>query len=104
MASVPKFRTPFEVTGGSVVVVEQDSAREIAQCVHATLSTPVGSRLEAPEFGRPPALFDQLGTVPRPEAYMAAIKRDEPRAQLLAEGEIEDMVERIAFRREQQGV
>jgi phage baseplate assembly protein W len=104
VAKVPKFRFPFSVIGGSVAVVEQDSAREVAQCVHATLNTPLGSRLEAPEYGRPAGLFDQVGDVPRPEAYLAAVRRDEPRAQVLAEGEIEGMVERIAFREELQGV
>lgn len=103
MALVPKLRVPFDVVGGSVAVVEQDSAREIEQCIHATLSTPQGSRLEAPDFGCPKRLFDPLSAAAGVDPYLAAIDRDEPRAHALGTREVEDMVERIAFRRETVG-
>lgn len=104
MAKVPKIRTPFEVVGGAVAVVEQDSGREIEQCIHAVLSTPRGSRLEEPDFGRPNGLFMQHGKGPGLDAYLAAVEEWEPRAHVVGAARVEDMVEQISVRREQQGV
>ncbi|HXS32241.1 MAG TPA: hypothetical protein VN758_00535 [Solirubrobacterales bacterium] len=97
---VPKFRVPFQVLAGQLQTVEQDSAREIEQCIHAVLSTPSGSRIEAPDFGRPRKLFSQLSTTPTADAYLAAVERDEPRARVVGEARVEEMVEQIAVRRE----
>jgi phage baseplate assembly protein W len=101
MPRVPQFRTPFTVVDGAVLEVEQDSDRDVDQCIHAVLSTPVGSReLDAPEFGRPKKLFEQLDEVPSPDAYLAAVERWEPRARVRGEAVVEDLVERIVVERE----
>ena len=100
--AAPTFSFPFRVVNGRVAVVEQNSARDLEQCIHATLSTPYGSRLEAPDYGRPNGeLFKQQQPAGvNVDPYLAAIARDEPRAHVLADGEIEDLVERFRFRRE----
>jgi phage baseplate assembly protein W len=91
---------PTILVPARVPTVEQDSAREIEQCIHAVLSTPAGSRIEAPDFGRPRRLFSQLSTNPTADAYLAAVERDEPRARVVGEARVEEMVEQIAVRRE----
>ena len=95
MADVPHFDTPLRFTGSDFAVVEQDSTEEIADCVEACLRTPVGSRIDEPEYGAPDEMFSQLGPNPSAEPYLAAVERDEPRADLLGEAEIEAMTKRI---------
>jgi phage baseplate assembly protein W len=78
--------------------VEQDSIEEIGDCVEAALRTPVGSRIDAPEYGVPDETFNQLGPNPSAEVYLAAVAAVEPRAHLVGEAEIEAMTERISIR------
>lgn len=78
--TTPHFAVPFSLAGPhtSALVVEQDTAEDIAGCVEAVLRYTVGERLALPEFGitdptflREPDL-DEIG---------AALEEFEPRAQ-----------------------
>lgn len=40
-------------SGGGLALVEQDSPEEVAARVFAVLNTPLGHRIDLPEFGRP---------------------------------------------------
>lgn|GEM_PF-2197657 len=92
---------PTILAPGKLVTVEQDSAREVEDCIFATMSTPVGSRIEAPDFGAPRRLFSQMSATPNADAYLAAVERDEPRARVAGRAEVEEMIERISVRREE---
>lgn len=104
MADASHFAWPFSVVDGDIATVEQDSLEQIEQCVEVILRTPVGSRIDAPGFGRPDELFEQLGPEPSAEAFVAAVERDEPRIRLLGEASIAQMVKRITLRRDPQSV
>lgn len=100
----PHFRVPFSVIGGDVAVVEQDSAEEIDQCVEAVLRTPVGTRIDEPEFGVPDETFEQLPPNPSAEDYLSAIAEWEMRGHVLAEARIEELgTKAVTIRREAQG-
>lgn len=79
---IPHFALPFRVAGGTVVVNEQDSADEIADCVLAIASYTIGSRPEKPDFGVEDQAFRQGGA--DAAALAAAIDRWEPRARAAA--------------------
>jgi len=100
----PHFRTPFNVVGGKVAEVEQDSDREIDQCIEAVLRTPVGARIEDPEFGRPDEVFKTLGPNPTADRYIAAVEEGEPRAQVRGAAHVEEMAETISITQEEPGV
>lgn len=76
--AVPTFDLPLRVnpvTGG-FAVLEQGSDADVANCVAVVLSTPVGSRIEAPDFGVPDLMFtEHVDTA----ALAAAITEWEPR-------------------------
>lgn len=97
---IPDLSVPIRFEGGDFARVEQGSPEEIAQCVEAVLRTFVGTRIVAPEFGIPDATFHQLSPTPSAEAYMAVIEQFEPRARLVGEARIEEMVERILIKPE----
>lgn len=77
---IPKLRIPFdfEEGHGHFARIEQDSEEEISQCVEAVLRTPLGSRVDEPEYGIPDAAFTQgdvdLGRIGQ------AVREWEPRA------------------------
>jgi phage baseplate assembly protein W len=98
LASLPHFAWPFEVVGGVVQTVEQDSTAEIDQCVEAVLNTPVGSRIDAPNYGVPDETFSQLSMDESAAVYLDAIDAAEPRARVLGEATVEGMAERVAIR------
>lgn len=100
MARVPQFAVPFRVEDGDVVEVEQDSVEEIEACVEAVLHTFIGSRIDEPDFGIPDETFTQLGPNPSVEPYLAAVAAAEPRAHLIGEARIEDMVMRIVIQKD----
>jgi phage baseplate assembly protein W len=80
VAVIPHLALPLRLNGrGSAVTVEQDSPEEIAQCVAVVLATPVGSRVEVPDFGSPRADFDEQ---PDTAGMVAAVEEWEPRADL----------------------
>lgn len=91
---VPKLKVPFEIEGSRAAVVEQDSTDEIRQCVAAILRTPLGSRLDEPEFGMPELTFRE-GLANRSDIEIA-LASWEPRAQyILREEDIDDITQEI---------
>lgn len=89
----PHLRIPFEVVDGQVASVEQDTMREVEQCVLVCLSTPLGSRMEDPDFGVQKLLFKRTPLKLAP--ILAAVEACEPRASLMSESAFEDLVERV---------
>ncbi len=100
MARAPHFQTPFRVSGGAPVEIEQDTPEEIGQCVRAVLRTPEGTLMDKPEFGRPDEAFAQQVPNPDAQVYLQAIEEWEPRAQAMGEAFLVDEVERIVIREE----
>jgi len=76
---VPKLRVPLEVGAGRFESVEQGSAEEVAACVYAIAATPLGARLELPQFGVEDPTFDQLPLEVQAK-ILAAVAQWEPRA------------------------
>lgn len=97
MPTLPHLSVPIRFTGKSFATVEQDSPEEIEQCVLACVSTIVGSRLDAPGYGVPDETFQQLSPTPSVEAYLAAVQEAEPRAHLLGEASVEEMIKRVVL-------
>lgn len=91
---VPHFALPFRVAGGAVVVNEQDSSDEIADCMLAIASYTIGSRPEKPDFGVDDQAFRQGGA--DPAALAAAIDRWEPRARAVAAADNRSLAELAA--------
>jgi phage baseplate assembly protein W len=98
--SVPHLKVPFAVTGKSAGVVEQDSRAEVDQCVIAVLKTQRGSRLEAPEFGIPDETFTTQTPAPTADVYLAAIEEAEPRARVVGEAAINELIEEVVIETE----
>ncbi len=95
---------PTILIPASVEEVEQDSDREIYQCVEAVLRTPAGTRIEDPEFGRPDEAFRTLGPNPSADLYVAAVEAGEPRARVRGTARVEEMAEKIVIEREDERV
>lgn len=87
----PHFDSPFRLLGSSFAVVEQNSAEEVEDCIEAVLRTPVGSRIEQPEYGIPDETFEQLAPDVSAEAYLNAIAEWEPRARVIGTARIEEL-------------
>lgn len=102
MVRVPQFAVPFSVVDGTVQEIEQDSLEEVGDCIEAILRTPEGSRIDAPDFGRPDLVFTQVGArAVNAEPYLRVIEEQEPRASVIGSAEIEDAVERIVIDQEE---
>jgi phage baseplate assembly protein W len=95
--SVPQLRFPFQVAGGQVATVEQDSIEDIKQCVLACLSTPKGSRAEDPDYGVRAGLFSKQARGLDTTAVLSAVEEAEPRARLLSQVELEGLVRRVTI-------
>ena len=50
-ADIPHFDQPFRFGPNLAVVVEQDTAEDVVNCVAAILRTELGERADLPEFG-----------------------------------------------------
>lgn len=75
---IPHFSLPFRFEGTTVAMNEQDTIDEVADCVEAVLRCPIDFRVELPEFGSDPTLFEQA---PIPlENVRQAVLLWEPRA------------------------
>jgi phage baseplate assembly protein W len=96
--SIPHIAFPLRIENGQVATVEQDSREEVRQCVLACLSTPLGSRIDAPEYGVVDETFTRQSRNPSAEVYLRAIEEAEPRARLLGEAEIEGMIKRVVLK------
>jgi hypothetical protein len=94
---VPRLKMPLRYVGGRAELVEQDSDDEVAQCAEAIVRTPIGHRLDLPDFGIDDQAFRENGAdLP---GIGGAIERYEPRARTLLDrpGAIEDLVDRIVI-------
>lgn len=85
--TTPHLAVPLRFDMYRLVLVEQDSAEEVAQCVAAVLRTERGTREGRPDFGVPDPTFRQVG----PDGIVAedvidAVLEAEPRASVLADG------------------
>lgn len=89
-AQVPHFSLPLRLVAGQAVVVEQDSAEEVSDCVQAVLRYRRGYRLELPEFGLPDQAFLEGG--PRASDVTDAVRRWAPRANALTTAQLDDLV------------
>lgn len=97
MAEVPHLKVPFSLSGSSFATVEQDSPEEIEQCVLACVSTIVGTRIDALDYGIPDETFEQQGAKASVERIFAAVQVAEPRARLLGEARTEDLIKRVVL-------
>lgn len=97
MPALPHLSVPIRFTGKTFATVEQDSPEEIEQCVLACVSTVVGTRIDAPGYGVPDETFQQLSPTPSVEPYLAAVQEAEPRAHLLGEATVEEMIKRVVL-------
>lgn len=94
MAEVPQYARPFRIVGGREVVVEQDTTREIMDCVETVLRCPVGARDETPEFGTPDQVFREGGV--DVDAVRSAVDRWEPRADAtVSADEVIDLAQQV---------
>lgn len=100
----PHLRTPFSIVGSSPAEVEQDSDVEIDQCIEAVLRTPVGTRIEDPEFGRPDETFRTQGPNPNADIYVAAVEAGEPRARARGTARVEETIKQVLIEREDERV
>lgn len=93
----PHLAFPLRVSNGRVAVVEQNSIQEVAQNVLACLSTPYGSRQDDPEYGIDAGLFSKQTIHQDITPILAAVEEAEPRASLLGEVELEQLVRRVVI-------
>lgn len=91
MTDIPHFKTPFQIIGGKVAVVEQDSDDDILACVETVLRTTIGDRIEEPEFGVEDTTFT-TSTEHIENEVREAINEWEPRAETIPEARIENLV------------
>lgn len=85
---IPHFEFPFQLAGDgrSASVEEQDTVEEIRDCVELICRTPVGHRVELPEFGVPDLTFRQIEADGIDAADLeAAIETWEPRVDVLVD-------------------
>lgn len=78
MDDVPHLALPLRVLSSGYASVQQDTLDEVRTNVAAIVAFPVGTRIEAPDFGVPELEFDQ-----RPldvDELASAIEDFEPRA------------------------
>lgn len=91
----PKLKVPFEISGKSAAVVEEDSDEEIVQCVIAILRTRPGSRPDDSQMGVPDFAFRQDGA--DLEVIRAALIKYEPRAKTITDQELVDLVATVSL-------
>ncbi len=78
MSDVPHLALPLRIAGDRFVTVEQDTLDEIVACVACIVAFPLGYRVERPDFGVTPLVFDQR---PLPTLDVEqAVEAFEPRA------------------------
>lgn len=76
---IPKLSIPLTMGAHGLESVEQGSIDEITGCVYAIIATPLGSRVELPDFGVEDPTFEQL-PLDLEIQFMAAVAEWEPRA------------------------
>jgi len=98
MIDEPHISYPFRLNaaGTGAVAVEQDSEEEIMDCVEVLIRTPLGFRLEAPDYGVRPQEFREGGA--DIEEINTAINEWEDRAHVIIERQpdaLHDLVDRV---------
>lgn len=78
--NIPHFDLPFRFAGLTAAVVEQDSSKDVTNCVEAALRTTRGTRLYVPDFGIDDPTFEKLPV--DVNKIKAQVLRNEPRAGL----------------------
>jgi phage baseplate assembly protein W len=91
---IPQFAFPLRFQGGRPVVVEQGSIDEIRDNVEVIVRTPLGARVEYPDFGVTDPTFRQGVDL---DEIREACDEAEPRAVTLLDSELdaEQMVRQI---------
>lgn len=80
---VPQLAFPLRLdSSGDFAQVEQDSLGDLIGSVAVLLNTPVGSRIELPEYGVPDSLFTPGGTGFDGTALEDSLREWEPRAKV----------------------
>lgn len=94
MIKTPHFAFPFRREGGRVVAVEQDTAEHVMGCEQVISRTPLGVRLERPEFGWPHPTFRNAPL--DPQGLLQALRRFEPRSQVTGHEQAIDVANQAA--------
>jgi hypothetical protein len=100
---IPHFDLPFRRRGSSFVTVEQDSLRDIENCVEAALRTSLGEREGLLDFGITDPTFQRIPA--DSSTLQAEIERAEPRAIAVLEEHpdfFDTMIDRISIQIRQQ--
>src|SRR5215510_10732701 len=80
----PHFDLPFRLGAErTLVMVEQDTYEDVANCVETIVRTPLGYRSEVPEFGFPAVEFELQPILT--ESVLELVISQEPRAVLMIE-------------------
>lgn len=90
---VPKLEVPMRMVPGGLACVEQDSDKEVLQCVEAILRTQPGTRPDDPALGTPDFAFNENGV--DPVTIRSILARYEPRAEVMTDAELVDLAETI---------
>lgn len=94
--SEPHFDLPFRLSGKSFATVQQDSPEDVANCVECIVRTPSGFREDTEDFGLDDLTFNNQ---PLNLALVKSqIQRQEPRASLLVEQDVMDLVNRLTIK------
>lgn len=83
MTEIPHLSFPLRFRDGQAVTVEQDSLEHLTERVAVVALTPIGDRVEDPEFGRPDDLF-RAGRIDLDE-LAATFQASEPDAPVVLE-------------------
>jgi phage baseplate assembly protein W len=86
MDPIPHLSLPLRISEGAYASVQQDTLDELVCCVQAICSFPIGSRIEAPEFGIPE--FEHSDRPLPTQQLEAIVEQWEPRANVeISEGD-----------------
>jgi phage baseplate assembly protein W len=91
----PHLHVPLTLSGDRLVVDEQDSAAELEACAFAILNTPLGHRIDLPDFGTPDQAHQQGGA--QLDELISAVQAWDERIDLLAlrdDGTLDDLLAR----------
>lgn len=93
----PHISFPFRLNalGTSAVAVEQDGEAEVNDCVWVLLSTPLGTRIEVPDYGLPDQTFREGGASLPELISILARWEDRYPIEVSREKELTDLVDRV---------